>query len=94
MRDRVRRAGVGRMTLAAAVGAFGVLALTGWAHRPVEASAQPRLTPPTDGGIVNATDQRKMMILELQALNARLARIEAKLDQPIAVRSASGGEQR
>lgn len=44
---------------------------------PSAANAQP--SGPEQGGLMNAMEQRKTMIAELRAMNARLDRIESKL---------------
>jgi hypothetical protein len=49
------------------------------------ANAQPQ-APAPDGGLANALEQRKVMIAELRAMNARLDRIESKLNGGMEVR--------
>jgi hypothetical protein len=44
---------------------------------PSSASAQPENESP--GGLISASEQRKVMIAELKAMNGRLERIESKL---------------
>jgi hypothetical protein len=40
---------------------------------------------PTEGGMISAAEQRKLMINELRALNARLGAIEARLGDGVNV---------
>ncbi len=44
---------------------------------------------PDQGGMTNALEQRKVMIADLKAINARLERIEAKLNSGISVKVTS-----
>ena len=57
----------------------------GTALEPASANAQPQAQP-AEGGLGNALEQRKVMIAELRAMNARLDRIEAKLNGGMDVR--------
>ncbi|MEL7473477.1 MAG: hypothetical protein AAGK04_09185 [Planctomycetota bacterium] len=69
------------MAVGAATAAMG-LAIGLWlgAGEP-SAYAQGASPRVMDGGIVTSTDQRRMMIRELQQVNERLARIEIQLKQ-------------
>lgn len=42
-------------------------------------------TDPTEGGLISAAEQRKLMLVELRALNARLASIESTLGNGVNV---------
>lgn len=46
-------------------------------------AADPR--DPTEGGMVSAAEQRKVMIAELRAMNARLAAVESRLGAVMSV---------
>ena len=50
-----------------------------------QASAQPS-DEPSSGGLVSASEQRKIMIAELRRLGARLDRIEAKINAGLNVK--------
>lgn len=71
--------GFSRAMLAVVAAASCLVAVKAWIGGPVfgPASAQAQVAP--DGGRLSSTDQRRLMILELQAINARVARIEASM---------------
>ena len=57
----------------------------GSAFEPASASAQPQVQP-AEGGLTNALEQRKVIIAELRAMNARLDRIEGKMNSGMEVK--------
>jgi hypothetical protein len=49
-------------------------------------SPQAALAQPSEGGLTNKLDQNKQIIAELQKLNGKMDRIEAKLSGPLTVK--------
>jgi len=78
--------GFSRAMLAVVAVASCAVAVKVWSGGAVFGPAQAQAQVAPNGGILSSTEQRRLMILELQAINERVARIEAAMAED------SGGE--